>query len=178
MITNKKAVVIINGQGGAGKDTFIGIAQQFYNCVNKSSVDCIKEIAKVGGWQGEKTPKARKMLADLKEVFTAYNDLPFNNMVAELELFLDDPESQVLFMHIREPKNIERMAKFVSDYCPCGALAVVTGSEEKLGNEADDEWYKYEYNAYFSNKKDKPMNPENVFSCMELLLVGIGMSQG
>ena len=178
MLTNKKAVIIINGKGGAGKDTFIEIAQQFYSCVNKSSVDCIKEIARVGGWQGEKTPAARKMLADLKEVFTAYNDLPFKDMVAELELFLGDPESTVLFMHIREPKNITRMVKFVSEYCPCGTLAVVTGSEEPIGNPADDDWYKYEYTAYFSNRKDKPMNPENVFSCMELLLCSIGLNQG
>ena len=51
---------------------------------NFSTVDKIKEIARDFGWDGEKTPKARKFLSDLKDVFTDWNDLPVRDVKSRL----------------------------------------------------------------------------------------------
>lgn len=50
-----KQIVIINGQGGVGKDTFIELlASSKLKIVNVSSVDGIKELARMIGWNGAK----------------------------------------------------------------------------------------------------------------------------
>ena len=53
----KKSVVIINGKGGVGKDTLCEVVAKKYSVRNVSSITPIKEIAKIGGWQGEKGNK-------------------------------------------------------------------------------------------------------------------------
>ena len=51
---NKK-VIIINGTGGSGKDTFVEFCAEFARVTNISSVDPAKAAAKVlVGWEGEK----------------------------------------------------------------------------------------------------------------------------
>ena len=61
-----KQVIIINGTGGSGKDTFVRFCSEFAKVTNISSVDKVKEAAKIlVGWNGEKHEKARKLLDDL-----------------------------------------------------------------------------------------------------------------
>ena len=63
-----KHIFIINGSGGVGKDTFVGLVstqlndmlKKFHTVINFSSVDKVKEIAKEIGWDGKKTEKNRK----------------------------------------------------------------------------------------------------------------------
>ena len=51
----KKRVVIINGGGGSGKDTFVEFCAKHAKVINISSVDKVKEAAKIlVGWNGEK----------------------------------------------------------------------------------------------------------------------------
>ena len=50
----KKIVIIINGNGGAGKDTLCDFAGEVYDTMNISAITPIKEIAKANGWNGEK----------------------------------------------------------------------------------------------------------------------------
>ena len=49
-----KTVIVINGQGGCGKDTICNIMAKYYKIKNISTVDPIKDIAKYAGWNGEK----------------------------------------------------------------------------------------------------------------------------
>ena len=56
-----KNIVIINGTGGAGKDTFVSFCSEFVKVLNVSSVDKVKEAAKIlVGWNGEKDEVSRK----------------------------------------------------------------------------------------------------------------------
>ena len=51
-------VVIVNGKPGVGKTFFQEICKDILRpafCEQRSTVDKIKEIAKMGGWDGEKT---------------------------------------------------------------------------------------------------------------------------
>ena len=103
-------IYVINGSGGTGKDTVCDITAKYYKVRNISSITPIVEIAKFAGWNGEKTNEARRLLARLKEVFTEYNDLSLNYCVQQANEFLKSDE-QIMFVHIREPKEIERFKK-------------------------------------------------------------------
>lgn len=53
------AVYIINGVGGSGKSTFVSILSELHPLIKEiSTVDKVKEVAKIAGWNGEKDDKA------------------------------------------------------------------------------------------------------------------------
>ena len=145
-------IYVINGSGGTGKDTVCEIAAKYYKVRNISSITPIVEIAKFAGWNGEKTDKARRLLARLKEVFTEYNDLSLNYCVSEANEFLKSDE-QIMFVHIREPKEIERFKKKIN----CNTILVRRHSitDGKIyGNSADDEVENYDYDYIIENDGD------------------------
>ena len=73
----QKQVIIINGTGGSGKDTFVQYCSKYAKVINISSVDKVKEAATIlVGWKGEKDEKSRKLLVDLKKLSIDYNDAP------------------------------------------------------------------------------------------------------
>ena len=92
-----KEIVVINGSGGAGKDTFVQFCGEYTSIMNISSVDKVKEAAKVlAGWNGEKDEKSRKFLSDLKELGIEYNDAPFKYISNMAEEFKKIHHRQVL----------------------------------------------------------------------------------
>ena len=103
----QKEIIIINGTGGSGKDTFVEFCSKYGKVKNFSSIDKVKEVAKVIGWTGAKTEKDRKFLSDLKRLTTEYNDMAFNSIKEEVEQFKKTKE-EIMFIHIREPEEIER----------------------------------------------------------------------
>ena len=102
-----KRIFVINGSGGSGKDTFVGMVGQYSKVFNFSSIDIVKDAAKVLGWDGGKSDKDRKFLADMKDLAVAYNDAPLNSVLRALEEFLKD-DNELMFIHIREPKEIRK----------------------------------------------------------------------
>lgn len=104
-----KQVFIINGSGGVGKDTFVELVSKVFNLsvMNFSSVDKVKEIARIIGWNGGKAERDRKFLSDLKLLCTDYNNMPFNSMSEKVKEFTES-NTVMLFLHIREPEEIEK----------------------------------------------------------------------
>ena len=147
----KKLVVVINGAGGVGKDTLCSFAAQEYKVRNISSVDPIKELAKQAGWTGEKSDRARKMLSDLKRLFTEYNDLPLRYIREQYEQFLQS-EEQVMFVHIREPEEIARFVETAPEQIK--TLLVTNSNRETAvyGNASDDNVTQYQYDAVYDNR--------------------------
>ncbi len=105
-----KEVIIINGPAGSGKDEFIKIVNRYAKVRNFSSVDKVKSIATLIGWQGQKDEKSRKFLSDLKRLTTEYNDMSYNDMMRAFEEFKSSDE-EIMFIHIREPEEIRRAVK-------------------------------------------------------------------
>lgn len=142
-----KKIIVINGTGGSGKDTFVELVSTIKKVYNVSSVDKVKEIAKICGWNGEKKEKDRKFLSDLKLLLIDYNDLPFNDICEKIEKFnnLDD---EIMFIHIREPEEIDRVVK------KCNAITLLIkrkGLENIETNSSDFNVDNYEYNYYINN---------------------------
>lgn len=147
-----KLVVVINGSGGVGKDTLCEIVGKHYNVLNVSSIDPIKKIALDNGWNGEKSEKARKFLADLKQLFVEFNDLPQQYLMDKYQHFLKS-DKEILFVHIREANEIMKFKDNVSGKC---VTLLIKGRDEikrEWNNSADDDVEKYKYDFCYNNNK-------------------------
>lgn len=147
----EKTVIIINGNGGVGKDTLCDFASAKYRTMNVSAITPIKNIALQHGWRGEKDPRSRKFLADLKQTFVEYNDLPCKYLTEQYEEFLES-DSEILFVHIREAKEIEKFKKCVKTSC-ITLLIRREGILKNWGNASDDNVEDYEYDYIYENDK-------------------------
>lgn len=148
----KRQVFIINGSGGVGKDSFVDLVSKMskHSVINFSSVDKIKEIAKTIGWTGGKEEKDRKFLSDLKMLCTDYNDLPFNSMSDKVKEF-NDSDATMLFLHIREPKEIEK-AKAAFN---AKTILIKRDTVKHItSNVADANVFNYNYDITINNDKD------------------------
>lgn len=155
-------VVIINGKPGVGKTTFEDICAEIIGhayCNKRSTVDKIKEIAKEGGWDGVKDAAGRKLLSDLKDIFTEYNNMPMNDILLYLKGWEDDlayynvgDHPHILFVDDREPEHIEKLKNKLN------AITVLIrrpGDEEiETSNHADENVFEYDYDYYIDNDKD------------------------
>lgn len=106
-----KYIFITNGMARSGKDTFAALMNEFVPTKKYSSIDYIKEIAKLCDWDGRKDEKSRKFLSDLKVLTSQYNDLPFKKIQEEIEKFNNDDVHKILLIDIREPREIEKLCK-------------------------------------------------------------------
>ena len=154
----KKYVVVINGKGGVGKDTLIEMVSKHFKVRNVSSVDGIKDIARSLGWDGQKDDKSRKFLADLKQLTTDYNDYPFKYTCIELTEFLRNENQELMFVHIREGKEIQKFVDKVKRYksyvdVQVDTLLVRRNTEKTTyGNKSDDNVDTYEYDYIYENE--------------------------
>ena len=104
---NKK-IFITNGMARCGKDTFATYLNEFVPTLKYSSIDKVKEIAVLCGWDGGKTEKDRKFLSDFKMLTAEYSDMPFKAIEEKVSEFLKDNIHEVMLIDIREPEEIER----------------------------------------------------------------------
>lgn len=150
-------IIIINGPGGCGKSTFVEYCKKEHHLVAEySTVDIVKQIASICGWNGDKDLKNRKFLSDLKDLLTEWNDIPFSKSISFIKKTLDmwsvegyNLDEAVIFIHCREPEEIKRFEKEV------GAISLFIDNPNMenaiYGNHADDEVYNYNYTYTIKN---------------------------
>lgn len=143
----EKRIIIINGTGGSGKDTFVEFCSKYGKVVNFSSVDKVKEIARMIGWNGQKEEKDRKFLSDLKKLTTEYNDMAFNSIKEAIEKFKTS-DNEAIFIHIREPEEILRAAKYFNAKT---LLVKRLGVENIKSNYSDANVDNYDYDFIIEN---------------------------
>lgn len=148
-----KLVIVINGSGGVGKDTICDVIAKHYRTMNVSSIDPIKKIASENGWNGEKSEKSRKFLADLKQLFVAFNDLPQKYLMKKYQEFLQG-DQEVLFVHIREPEEISKFTRNVGGDCVSLLIRGRDNIQKSWNNSADDDVENYDYDFIYENIKD------------------------
>lgn len=143
-----KQIIIINGSGGVGKDTFVEYCSKYAKVFNISSVDKVKEAAKVlAGWKGEKDEKSRKLLSDLKEIGIRYNDAPLRYISNMVEKFKES-ENELMFVHIRECEEIEKCQKKTK----AKTLLITNKNVEVIvSNHSDKDVANYTYDYYIKN---------------------------
>lgn len=146
-------IIIINGNGGVGKDTFIKVLSSVFRDVDiwsYSTIDKVKEIATMIGWDDVKDEKSRKLLADLKALCDSYNDMTFKDMKQSVAEFKNS-YGTLLFIHIREPHNIERAKK---EFDAVTMLVTRDSVENITSNEADKHVAEYDYDYVVKNDGD------------------------
>jgi len=155
-----KQVFIINGSGGVGKDTVCSAAAQSWKVQNISSITPILQVAKAAGWDGTKTPAARRFLSQLKADCTEFNDLPFRYCTEQL------------FVHIREPEEIERFRQAAGVNCKTILVRRPTLEQARgqLGNRSDDGVAAYAYDAEFLNDGSLEELPAKVHDFLQALI--------
>jgi hypothetical protein len=151
-------IVVINGTGGSGKDTFVEKVTQLLGeerCYNYSTVDFVKYIAVIAGWKGAKTPKDRKFLSDLKKVLTEWDDLPYKITEKEIETTANIMyergclHDSVMFIHCREPEEIDRLSNNFMAHTLLVSRAAA--DEIKQINDSDNNVYEYNYECIVEN---------------------------
>ena len=98
-------IIVINGYPRSGKDEFVKIADEKYKVVQLSTVDTVKYVAKIFGWDGKKDRISRKMLSDLKLFYSKH----FNGPYKECTELIESGRGiyDIVFLHVREPNEIE-----------------------------------------------------------------------
>ena len=118
-----------------------------------SSITPVLKIAKAGGWNGDKDDKSRKLLSDLKHLFTNYNDLSFHYLKSQTEEFLLS-DDKMLFIHMREPEEIGKYLKYATEKQLTYKTLLIKRDpmEHKIyGNDADDMVDYYHYDTIYKN---------------------------
>lgn len=142
-----KKVFIINGSGGVGKDTFCEYVGHYAKVKVISSIDLVKDYASKMGWNGSKTPRDRKFLSDLKDLLTRYNDYPFRDICQKVLWFKED-DNEFLFIHIREPEEIDRAKREFNAHT---ILMVNDNVKGIYSNHADARVLEYNYDIVVDN---------------------------
>lgn len=139
-----KYIIVINGLPRSGKDTFVHLVSRYAMTSNFSSIDFVKEVAKYAGWNGEKDGKSRLFLSELKELLSRYDDIPYKKTKEEVEWFMEQKDQELLFVHIREPNEIQRV---VSNFGAKTLLVRRLNNQQVVSNDSDKyiENYKYDY---------------------------------
>lgn len=159
MYSSGLRVVIVNGKPGVGKTTFEKLARGILGdafCESRSTVDKVKELAVEIGWKGEKDLKTRKLLSDLKDICTEYNDMPVTDIIKYLNIWESDLKyynvsgrPHVFFIDDREPEHIQRLKEKLN------AVTVLIrrpGDEDiETSNHADKNVFNYNYDWVINN---------------------------
>lgn len=150
-------IIIINGAGGAGKDSFVESAIRYAEkegnlfIRNLSCVTLVKAMAYDLGWNGKKDEKGRRFLSDIKDALERYNDAPFQDVLQHIINFLSrkeaDPDHTIIFIHVREPKDIARWVKETD----AKTLLIRRAGIETFNNHADQNVYDYDYDFTYVN---------------------------
>ncbi|MBT4876328.1 MAG: hypothetical protein HOJ48_01220 [Desulfobacula sp.] len=173
-------IFILNGPAEAGKGTLVEYFKEstWLDTHSYSSIDWIKKVAKKEfGWDGVKDARGRNLLAGLKQVAIAYNDIPTKKVILEIEsaiVFKID----LLFVDIREPDEIEKLVTHCKTVgLPCVAVRVInTQAELKaekngLSLTGDRLYGEYSYDIEIENNSTMEAFKKNIEIKMKEYLV-------
>jgi len=144
----RKTIVIINGTGGSGKDTFVSFCGEFAKVLNVSTVDRVKMAASIlVDWNGEKDEKSRKLLADLKQLSVRYNNAPTRYIKSRADEF-EKSEDEIMFIHIREAEEIRKCQELLG-----AETLLITNPRKPLitSNDSDGKVNEFSYDYYICN---------------------------
>lgn len=180
VLKTARAIIIINGKGGVGKDTLISSLEKetSMRVCNISSIEPIRsKCREFIGENNEKTPQYRRLLSDLKKAYDRYYEdtkgISYSNeyLLSATERFLTFsymsrvPSDAVLFVHIREPENITSYRREVNLRHPeinvATLLVESSRAKESYGNTSDDCVDQYEYGYRFNADGTEAENARN-----------------
>ena len=102
---------------------------------------------------------------------TEFNDLPFRYCTEQLQIFAEN-DAELLFVHIREPEEIERFRQTAGVNCKTILVRRPTLEQARgqLGNRSDDGVAAYAYDAEFLNDGSLEELPAKVHDFLQALI--------
>lgn len=156
-------IIILNGCGGTGKNTFVDLCKIFNpKVMHTSMIDYTKKIARELGWDGEKTEKDRKFLSNLKDTIDEYNDLSFKYV----DKYIMSCKNKIVFIDAREPKDIDRLA---NKYNALKVLVINNNIPHISSNHADNEVFETQYDIVIDNSDSLDRLRESAEIFMKLM---------
>lgn len=145
-----KKILIINGSGGVGKDTFVNALRDFAEVTHISIVEPTKNLARQIGWNGGKSERDRKFLSDLKMLIDDYNDYNYGYISNIVRNYLDTPSDGInlLCIDMRERPQIERAKE---EFGAETVLVKRDSVQHITSNVADAGVFDMEYNYIIEN---------------------------
>ena len=146
-------VLILNGEGTVGKDTFVDILESLGAKVFRySTIDSIKKAAKESfEWDGNKDEKGRQLLSDLKIASINYNNKPHIDMINAIK----ESEKNGYDIFVSMIRDIPEIEKAKNDnYLKDKIItAIITSNRVKthFSNIADSSVYDFVYDYYIEN---------------------------
>lgn len=157
-------VVIVNGKPGVGKSEFERMCKEQCGLFNRqagftegkdlwvditSTVDFVKEVATLCGWDGTKTLENRRFLSDLKDLLTNWNDVPYKVITNRVKT-LPQCHDWIVFVDCREPKEIQKLKVGLN---ATTILIRRPGDENtETSNHADAGVFEYDYDLNIWNE--------------------------
>lgn len=157
-------VVIVNGRPGVGKSEFERMCKERCGLVNRmpgfgpgrdlwvditSTVDFVKEVAAMCGWDGTKTLENRKSLSDLKDLLTKWGDVPYK-IIMERAKTLPTNADWIMFVDCREPAEIQKLKEGLN------ATTILIRRPQmetaETSNHADANVFDYDYDLEITNE--------------------------
>lgn len=145
--------IVINGSNGSGKDTFVEFCLDYIHSTydnievhNISTIDPVKNVAKVFGWDGIKDNKSRMFLVELKQAWVKYND----GSLQYIQTYANNTSKEVdniIFIHCREPEEIDK----IKNRFNAKTLLVVRDKIEIANNSSDLNVNNYIYDTTIAN---------------------------
>ncbi len=179
----KPNIIIINGNPDSGKGTFCSFGHERYRCETYSSVNKVKKIAAMMGWDGTTTHKNRTMLSALNDFTTKWFDLAYKEMTDLIDYecasnlnYGEDLKNTTpfIFLHIREAKEINRMV----DWCIAKELKCYTvfiycneATKEQYNHSGDDNRM-VAYDICINNNSNFKTFRENTHKLFDAILSG------
>lgn len=153
-----KTLIVINGEAGSGKDTFVEFCREYANKYlnipvnNLHSSDTAKNLLRRLRWDGEKTESTRKLLADLVD-FSDSTGYTLDRLSLDVSR-LDG----VIFYHQRNPKIIAKVKEMFSDIPDIDVATVLVVRTQNTGSKPlePDRWginKGFEYDFIVKNNK-------------------------
>lgn len=146
-----KEILIINGMGGVGKDTFVNCLKNYAKVMHISIVDIVKSTATKLGWNGEKDEKSRRFLSDLKVAIDRYNDANYEYVKTVVEQFKTDAlleGYEILCIDMREKEQVYKAKK---DFGARSVLVVRDSVKNITSNIADAGVFSMDYDVVIKN---------------------------
>lgn len=157
-------VVVVNGKPGVGKSEFERMCKEQCGLFNRqvgfsegrdlwiditSTVDFVKEVATMCGWDGTKTLENRKFLSDLKDLLTNWNDVPYQVILNQVKT-LPQNHDWIVFVDCREPKEIQKL----KDGLNATTILIRRPGDEntETSNHADAGVFEYDYDLNIWNE--------------------------
>jgi hypothetical protein len=160
---SKKKIFIVNGGATSGKSTFELACRSYAMKEHNDFIDIESIVNPVKRllfnndiWDGTKDDRGRKLLSDIKDLLTEYNNYPMRRTLRDVENNFLLYEGPAAFIDMREAADIDKFKELYGDVYDIQTLIIRRPGDEDAAktssNHADRDVFNYDYDIVVWNQ--------------------------